>query len=212
MKGYWLCLLVVGFLAAVPARGATRLEAGVSIGPEGLRGFHLAVSDYFKVPEPEVVVWKQKRVADEELPVVFFLAQRARVAPAAIVDLRLAGKSWMDIVVHYKLGTDVFQVNATKVDGPPYGRAYGYWRKRGANPPARLILKDSEVVDLVNLRFLSEHHRCAADDVIAARSRGAGFVAINEDLGKKHKPGKPDRRDDDDRGSHGKGKHHGKGK
>ena len=208
MKTWWIGLWAAALLASPVARAGTILDAGISLGPEGIRGFHLAVSQYFKVPEPEVVVWKQKRIADEELPVVFFLAQRARVAPAAIVDLRLAGKSWMDVVVHYKLGTDIFQVPVTKVDGPPYGRAYGYWKKRGSEP-TRLILKDSEVVDLVNLRFLSEHYRCPADDVVAARSRGANFIAINTDLGR---PGKPGKGHDEPSPGHGKGKHRGKGK
>lgn len=189
MKGLRTGLLVAGLAGVLQAEAATRLDAGISIGPEGIRGFHLAVSEYFKVPEPEVVVYKQKRIADEELPVVFFLAQHARVAPDAIVDLRLAGKSWMDIIVRYRIDPDIFQVPVTKVHGPPYGRAYGYWRKHGGKERARLILKDAEVVDLVNLRFLSEQHHCSPDEIAERRANGDNFIRINADL-KRDKPGK----------------------
>lgn len=202
--------LVLGLILAVQAAAQTRLEAGIRLGPDGIRGFHLAIGEYFKVPPPEIVVVQKRRIADEELPVVYFLAQQARIAPAAIVDLRLAGKSWMDIVIHYRLAPDIFQVPVAKVDGPPYGRAYGYWKKRGGQPPGKLILKDSEIVDLVNLRFLTDYHRCAPEEVIAQRSRGASFVVINDDL-QQHKPGKRDKdKDDDDQGhGHGKSKHKG---
>jgi hypothetical protein len=74
------------------------------------------------------------------------------------------------------------------------------------------------VVNLVNLKFMSEHYAYAPEKVMQMRSEGQHFVAINDSIQKeKHgKNGKHKDSDSDD-GAKGKGnnkedKHSGKGK
>jgi hypothetical protein len=154
--------------------------------------FHVDVGIHFGVPQREVIVVREQRVPDHEIPVVFLLARQARVAPAVIVDLRLGGMQWWDIAARYRVGPEVFYVPA----GPPYGKAHGYWKKHR--------LTDAEIVDCVNVRFLSEYHRVPPDQIYAMRSRGLGYTQVNAMLDGKH--GK-DR--DDHREHHGKGKGNG---
>src|SRR4030042_6054483 len=92
-----IALLVLSFTQ--PSLAQTQWNLGVSIGNEGVNGFHLSVGEYYRVPEREVVVVRKRGIPDEELPVVFYLATRARVAPRAILDLRLRGLSWMEITL-----------------------------------------------------------------------------------------------------------------
>jgi hypothetical protein len=56
---------------------------------------------------------KEKHIPDEELPVVLFIAGRAHVAPATVIDLRLSGKTWMDISPYF--GLSAFPVTAENV-------------------------------------------------------------------------------------------------
>lgn len=176
-----LAALVFG-LSINLAVSEANVDIGVSIGDEGLRGFYFSVGDYYHVPEREVIIIRDRRIPDEELPVVFFLSRHARVAPAIIVDMRLRGMSWMDITLHYRLHPDIYYVPLKKKPGPPYGKAYGYYMNRPKKDWHKIRLHDRDVVNMVNLRFISEYHRYEPDYVVGARSKGRNFVVIDRDV------------------------------
>jgi hypothetical protein len=185
VKRLCVCLAVLA-LCPFPAR-AQSVDIGASVVDGKLARFSFAVSSHYGVPEPEVVRFRQRyRLPDEDLPVLFFLAARARVAPSAVMELRAGGLSWLDITFHYGLTPEVFYVPVTaKQVGPPYGNAYGYYRKyRAGREWRKIALSDREVVDLVNLRFLSEYHGVPPETVMGMRGRGLAFTAIHDDMGK----------------------------
>jgi hypothetical protein len=190
-------ILTAVFAAPVPARAG--VEAGVSLGSEGVEGFYLSVGEYFHVPKSKVMAVKKRRIPDEELPVVFFLAARAGVAHSKIVDLRRGGMSWLDITLRFGLTPEVFYVPVKA--GPPYGKAYGYYMKKPRKEWKKLVFKDREVIDLVNLSFITEHHGYSAGEVIRLRRGGSSFIVIHGKA-KKAKKGK----------GKGKGKDKAKGK
>jgi hypothetical protein len=77
-----------------------------------------------------------------------------------------------------------------------------------------VVLADEDVVNLVNLRFISDYHRVAPEMVMDMRSQGGRFVVINEDV-RRGKEGHHDEDDDKGKDKHnegGKGKGKGKGK
>lgn len=166
-----------------PARAS--VDIGISIGDEGIRDFYLSIGDYYHVPEREVIIIRERNIPDEEIPVVFFLAKRARVSPAGIVDLRLRGMTWMDITLHYHLTPEIFYV-PVKVR-PPYGKAYGHYLNKPRKKWKRIVLRDDDVVDLVNLKFISEHYRYPAAEVMKKRFDGWNFVMIHDDVRKMKK-------------------------
>ena len=194
-----LISLIGLLLSQTPAMAQTRdIDLGISVSDGRLQSFYLAIGDYYGVqPRYVVDIRDRYRCPDDELPVVFFLATRARVESAAIISLRLKKMSWLDIAFHFRLTPDIFFVPlAPERIGPPYGKAYGYYRKYGpARDWKKIVLTDREVVDLVNLRFMSEHHKMAPEAVIAMRGQESKFFVINEEIKKekeKGKPGKPD--------------------
>lgn len=197
-------------LAALPVR-AGQTDLGISISDGRLRSFYVAVGDHYRVAPRLVVDFRSRyRLSDEDLPVVFFLAARAQVGPRTVIDLRLKKQSWLQIALHFGLSPEIFfvPVGPERI-GPPYGNAYGYYRKHERGGDWRQIsLQDREVVDLVNLRFLSEYHGLTPEKVMTLRSHGRGFVDINAEIGKgKTKPAGPEK------GRGGKpGKGQGKGK
>jgi hypothetical protein len=91
---------------------------------------------------------------------------------------------WLDIAFRYHLTPDIFFVPLEREPvGPPYGRAYGYYRKYGPTKEWRNIaLTDDDVVALVNLRFMSERYGMAPESVMAMHSQERSFVAINDRL------------------------------
>jgi hypothetical protein len=138
---------------------------------------------------PDVVagIRSRGRLLDEELPVVYFLAARAHVGPQVVVDLRLGKRSWLDIAVHFGLSPEIFFVPVhMETIGPPYGNAYGYYRKYGrAGDWRKFAATDREVIDLVNLRFMSEYHGLPPDEIIASRGHQKSFVGVHDEIGKK---------------------------
>ena len=226
-----IIVLFAALVLLAPAAGASAqsVSTGISISNGELRSFYLAVGDYYRVPEARVTYVKQHyRVHDEELPVVFFLASRAHVDPSVIIDLRYRQRmSWLNITLHYGLTPEIYYVPVQRV-GPPYGNAYGHYKKHGKDY-RKVRLADADVVNLVNLRFMSEYHGVAAEVVMDRRGRGERFVVMNDhyykEKGKKHHGddrGKGKDRDDkwdpkgkkdkDDKHDKNKGKGHGKGK
>lgn len=203
-------LLLISLLAS-PVSAETQWSVGLSIGNEGLRNFNLSIGEYYRVPEREVIVVRQRGCRDEELPVVFFLASRARVAPGVIIDLRSRGMSWMDITLHFGLGPEIYYVPVKEVKvGPPYGKAYGHYKKHPKHEWKKIALADDDVVNLVNLRFISEHHGYPPETVMKMRAEGRNFVSINEAVyreGKdRHVKKRDDGNDNDIGGKKGKGK------
>jgi hypothetical protein len=189
-----MALALGGVIAAKGAEAQTAYSVSASIG-----NFHVAVSNYYQVPEREVIVVRERRIPDDELPVVFFIAQRARVPVARIVDMRLRGDSWWDISVRFGLGADVYYVPVTVVrSGPPYGRAYGHYKKPKKQWNT-IALTDGDVVNLVQLRFISDHYHIAPERVVEMRERNVGFIAIHDDAGKRGAAARHDDRGGDRR-------------
>jgi hypothetical protein len=168
------------------------VDLGISIGDEGVKGFYLAVGDYYRMPEKEIVIVHERHIPDEEIPVIFFIAKMARVKPATIIDLRLGGKTWMNIIVHFGLNPEIFYVPVREgiVIGPPYGKAYGYYKKRPRKEWKTIVLGDNDIINLVNLRFISEYYNYEPEKVIKLREGGKNFIVVNQEVVKEKKAGK----------------------
>lgn len=175
--------LSFGFLASVVPASTQNVSVGFAAGGGRMQSFYVSVGAYFHVPEAGVAAVKERyRLADEELPVVFFLAARAGVEPSAVVELRLGKMSWWDIGLRFGLNPEIFFVPvAAKRIGPPYGRAYGYYKRlRGQKHWGTIVLYDEDVINLVNLRFISMHYGVPAERVMEMRGRGSSFLDIHE--------------------------------
>ncbi len=175
---FGLVLLAAACVAA-PASAQHAVDASVRMG-----GFTLDVATYFGVPQRDVVYVRSRHIPDDEIPVVLFIAQRARVAPAAVIAYRQSGRSWSDVSVRFGLGPEIYYLPVTVRSGQPYGRALGHYR-RPRPQWRRIVLSDADVVDLVGLRFMTEHYRVSPDRVVAVRGRyrdHRDYVAVSMDL------------------------------
>ena len=187
MKGIFACLIGLVLVQGSAVAQVRGVALGASVSDGKLQDFYLAISDYYNVPPLHVVELRERyRCPDEDLPVVYFLAARAHVAPASIISLRVQQMSWLDIAFHFRLTPDIFFIPLqTDRVGPPYGNAYGYYRKYGPSREwTKMTLADHDVAALVNLRFMSEHYGMPPGTVIAMRGRESSFVVINDEIRK----------------------------
>ncbi|MCX6835062.1 MAG: hypothetical protein NTW07_08015 [candidate division Zixibacteria bacterium] len=203
-----LTIVWMAVLALMP-KARAGVDVGLSVDEDGIKGFYLAIGEHYRVPEREVIVVRDRNVPDEELPVVFFLARHASVEPAMIVRLRLGGMSWMDIALHFSLSPSIFYIDFDRDPGPPYGKAWGHYRKHDKAHWGEIRLPDADIVNIVNLKFVSEKYGYSPAEVVKMRARGDRFVAIHKQAkAGKGKPAKGKQvvadSNDDNQKSHGK--------
>lgn len=185
---------------------ASNFDIGVSGSDRGIDGFTLSIGDYYRVPYQEVVV-VERSIPRDEMSVVYFLARESHRDARYISDLRLRGNSWWDISLRLGLNPrTLYVVDTHRYHNPPYGKAYGYHKDK------KHRLRDADIVELVNVRFLSDYHRISADEVIDRRRSGERYNRIDE-----HYRGKKDHSEyrkgeqREGKGSHGE-KSHGNGR
>ena len=155
------------------------INAGVSVG--GGNEYFTAIGRYQGVADKDVLFIQKRGIPDEQIPVVMFIASRANVRPEVIMDLRRQGRSWADIALNFGLGADAFYV---QVDGPVYGRVYGRlysYFNRPLNMWNQIRLSDDDIVNFVNLRFMSDHYGYRPDEVIRMRETGKSYITINRE-------------------------------
>lgn len=217
-----LAILCLSMFLAGTAKA--QVSGGISFNEDGLSSFFLAVGQTYDVPEREVIIIHERNIPDDEIPVIFFIANRARVSREEIVVLRLAGRSWMDITLLYHLDPAIFYIALDGDPGPEYGRAYGHW-KHPRHEWRNIRFEDDDIVKMVNLRFVSNHYGVRPDEVIRLRGEHGNFVKVTREFERpeyKSRRGtvvkqEPARGDDKERGNDngkdkGKGKNKGKGK
>lgn len=143
----------------------------------GIDPFLEAVHERFEARR-ETVEEIARSLPEPEIPVAFFLAERGRVAPERVARMRLGGSPWMDIAVELELSAEAFYVPIDFDPGPPYGHAYGYFRQRPRGKWNTIRLPDTDIVNLVNLRFVSDVTGRSPEEIVDLHSKGRGFADI----------------------------------
>ncbi len=193
-------LAIIMLMIASPIIGSDSggAETGVSVGEESFEGFFLAVVDYYRVPQREVLIIRERGIPPYEIPVVLFIAKRAHVEPKFITDLRLWGNTWLDITLRFGLGPEIFYVPVeVMVIGSPYGKVYGYYKNKSKKEWKTIVLSDDDVVNLSNLKLMSEHYGYPPEKIIKMRSGGQKFGSINEEIRKEKEKIKEHRENED---------------
>ncbi len=145
----------------------------------GAPGFYLSIGNFFGYPEREVIVCHDRGIPDDEIPVLFFLCKHAYVDPEVVIKLRIVdGWPWSRICTYYRIPPTVFYFPAERY-GPPYGRAYGYYRQYPRREDwGRIRLQDANIVNQVNLIFISKYYNYPPEQVIKMREQGSSFGTI----------------------------------
>jgi len=205
-----LVLLAVG-LTAGPRDPAAAADASLSFlfdpssaGDDSQYFLSLAVTNAGyprSVIEPLV---PRIAVVESDLPVVLFLARRCDCPPDRIVVLREQGLQWGVIFQRVGVPIDVLFTGMDRDPGPPYGHAWGYWRKHGR----RSVFGDPDVVSLVELQTARAITGRPVVEIVRLRGSGrstAWVVAESRDRHERHEAQREAHGERSDHGHHGRG-------
>ncbi len=173
-------LILTGIVFLAADLRADDVRASVEVGvSSGHSEFHLALAKHYEVDRAVVVRVRERGIPDDHVPVALFIAKRARVQPSAVVALRLEGRSWFEISTHFGLSASLFHVHVERDYGPPYGNAFGHFRNRKRSEWRTIRLSDSDLVSLVNVRFLSIRYGRTPDEVVQLHAEKGGIVSLH---------------------------------
>jgi hypothetical protein len=157
---------------------------GLSVAALDLQAdYFKAIGNYYGVVIADVEKMSQAGIADEELPVVFFVANRSCTAVKRVADLRLEGASWMDICRKRTMSSVDFYIIVTKpYTSKVFEPVLNKFEDTHRNDWKNIDLSDSEIVNLVNLRMMNSLHDYSVYEIMAMRDYGKSFLRINQQV------------------------------
>src|SRR5262249_43314566 len=109
----------------------------------------------FQPPVEQVrAVYPLMKTPATDFPVCLFLANEAHVSLGVVWDLRAKGLPWVQVMTRLNVPPERVFVAMPRDPGPPYGKAYGYWKK---HPKERVTLTDDDLYYWVNVRSQSKY-------------------------------------------------------
>jgi len=208
------------------AAPASALEVNLSSTPEAKTAYILR--DFYGFPENDVVMVQRARPTDAAT--ILEIARSTRTLPAKVLDLRERGFSFADILIRLGTTPSIFfvEIPPSRADemGPPYGKAWGYWRKHGDRWPRDLVISDADLVRINDVKLHSLYFHEDPYQVVRAHAASNGQTVILRTFDEKKLGGKsakaakaapaakgPEPQDDGGKGkAKGQDKSHGKGK
>ncbi len=211
----------LGLCAGASAMAGLDVDFGADVRLSDDANLYFHISSRYFDRDPKVVGTLSARYSNpDDLSVSLFLSSRSGSDPMEVWRLRNKGLSWFQVGARCGVPMDAWFVPVRRDPGPPYGKAYGYW-KRHKNADR---LSDEDARNLVAIRMIHEYYGVPVETAMEWRAGGGTIQQLvgmeyRHRHGKKHKAGKARRRErehdredeDHDRGN-GHGRGHGKGR
>ena len=196
-----------------PAEAGLDIDFGAQVKLDDQTDLYVAISSrYFDHDRQSVATLRSRYSNPDDLAVALFISRQSGNSPEAVHRLRRQGLSWWDISVRFGLPAEIWFVPVSRDPGPPYGKAYGHWKKHRKNHRAAVVLHDADVRNLVAVRVLHEYYGVPVEVAMDWRADGRRLPELlSEEYVRRH--GKADRARSGKSG-HEKGhaKGHGKGR
>ena len=140
---------------------------------------YFAVSSrYFDQDERNIRKWNHQCKDSDDLAVALFLSRHGHESPDHVLALRSKGLSWLELGLRLGVRPDVWFVPVKRDPGPPYGKAYGHWKKNGKKSPGKMNLSDTDTKNLVAVRMLHEYYGVSVEVAMKWRSSGRDLKKI----------------------------------
>lgn len=212
IRGVVACFVLA--LLAAPAGAGIDVDFGAAVSIGDDTDLYFAISSrYFDRDRPSVESWWTHCHHPDDLAVALFISKRSGRSPDFVFSLRKRGLSWWEISARVGLPAGVWFVPVTRDPGPPYGKAYGHWKKQKRNPEAVFTLTDGDIRNLVAVRMVHEYYGVPVEVAMEWRASGRDLRAlVSAEYKERHgKAGAP-RRHSKDKGTKHPGRKHGKGR
>jgi hypothetical protein len=174
------------FLAALalgtPADAGFDVDFGANVQIDDDTDLFFAISSRYFSRDREVVErWGRRYDHPDDLAVALFIARHSGISLSSIFRLREEGRTWWEIGIRLGVPADVWFVPVPRDPGPPYGHAYGYWKKHKNDPRSDYILADVDVRNLVAVRVMHEYYNVDVNVAMDWRSDGRDLRALVSD-------------------------------
>lgn len=185
--------LIVGMLCLGCTIGGTAragvdidLRASVPIGDDSQLFFGIN-SQYYDRDRADVEQWGGQCRNPDDLAVMLFLARHSDRPPAQLIAMRHDGLTWWQIGLRLNVPMDIWFVSMSGDPGPPYGKAYGHWRKHQRDRRHTFVLSDREARDFVAVRMLHEYYRVDVPTAMKWRASGRDLRTLaNREYRQRH--------------------------
>ncbi|MBP7868226.1 MAG: hypothetical protein KA419_20040 [Acidobacteria bacterium] len=137
------------------------------------------VGNSYGFADNDVIAMREMGILEDELPLLFFIANRAHCHPRDVARYRLGHHSWMDVSRHYRLGPDAYYLQVDGYNEAAFGGRYsylGYPRDRWS----AVQFQDADLVYLANAHMLSRHYRVSPLDVYRGALGGKRFYQLEQ--------------------------------
>lgn len=190
-------LLIVAAVSATPAAAGLDIDFGASVTLGDSDDVFLSVAARYSDQDKEQVRNLAYRYRDpDDLSVALFVMRHSGRSAEWVWDLRRRGFAWWEIAIRAGMGPDVFFVPVRHDPGPPFGKAYGHWKKQKARPET-VVLTDDDVRNLVAVRIVHEYYGVPVEAAMEWRATGRDMRSLVVDEyhrrhgGKRHAGSQP---------------------
>jgi hypothetical protein len=173
----------VAFFAAGggPAQAAVRFNVDVLWNPnpdDSAQVFLHVTNMAYPVPREQVTaVFHEMPDPYEDYPVLAFIAYNAHVDLGTVWKYKRNGHVWTNVMWHFGVPPSALFVDLPAPPGPPYGKAYGYWRKQRDKMPRDVISSD-DIHYWVRMHAVANYAGVAPRQVYEWRRSGQRFETI----------------------------------
>lgn len=176
--------VAVGLLVMAPHAAAAvsvNLDVLWNPNPDDSRQVALHVSNaVFPIPREEVgQVFSRIPNQYDDYPVLAFVCHYGHVSPEIVWEYKSKGHKWAVVMAHFGIDPDMLFVALPRDPGPPYGNAYGYWKKQGRAIPVDRISND-DVRFWVRLQTTAAYMAVQPARVMEWRDSGKQFDQISQ--------------------------------
>jgi hypothetical protein len=189
MKRIFALTLLVLLMAVGSARAGVDISFGanVPVGDDANLFFSIS-SRYFDRDQRAIEDWGRRCYPDpDDLAVALFLSLHCDKDPEFFFSLRQQGLGWFEISNRCRVPVDVYFVPVERDPGPPYGNAYGHWKKHRHDRKHVMVLDDRDIRNLVAVRMVHEYYGVPVDVAMQWRSSGSDVRKVmNGEYRKRH--------------------------
>jgi hypothetical protein len=173
MKRILLVTATLLWMAGSPSHAAVAFDVALGVDVNEDTRIFLNVTNQTWRPAVPATVLQRCPDPEDDFPVIAFLAYHSHRSPSFILNLRREGYAWSDIFFQVNVSPSVLFVAMDRDPGPPYGKAWGYWKKH-YRPGTRVRYRfaDRDVVGLVKVQTASRHFGTSPFSIIDAQRGG----------------------------------------
>ena len=174
LSRFSVCMLAAALLAS-PAAAGVGVSVDVLWSPNPDNDLHVglhASNMAYPLPRERVTpIFQEMDNPYDDYPVLAFVAYTSHVDIRTVWGYRRQGHAWFDVMVHFGVRPSALFVSLPSPPGPPYGKAYGYWKKHRNGLPARYV-PDADMRFWVGLRSVSRYTGSPVDAVFEWHKAG----------------------------------------